>query len=47
MGSGAVFSIRCGEQNQEGLKISIVHSFVMIAALSELPTARRREAKKL
>lgn len=34
MGSGAVFSIRCGEQNQEGLKISIVHSFVMIAALS-------------
>lgn len=34
MGSGAVFSIRCGEQNQEGLKISIVHSFVLIAALS-------------
>ncbi len=34
MGNGAVFSIRCGEQNQEGLKISIVHSFVMIAALS-------------
>ena len=36
MGSGAVFSIRCGEQNPEGLKVSIVHSFVMIAALSVL-----------
>ena len=34
MGSGAVFSIRCGEQNQEGLKNSIVHSFLMIAVLS-------------
>ena len=34
MGSGAVFSIRCGEDNQEGLKVSIVHSFLMIAALS-------------
>ena len=26
MGSGAVFSIRRGEQNQEGLKDSILHS---------------------
>ncbi len=34
MGSGAVFSIRCGEKNQDGLKVSIVHSFVMIAVLS-------------
>lgn len=34
MGSGAVFSIRRGEQNHEGLKVSIVHSFFMIAALS-------------
>lgn len=34
MGSGAVFSIRCGEKNQNGLKVSIVHSFVMIAVLS-------------
>lgn len=34
MGSGAVFSIRYGEQNQEGLKESILHSFVMIALLS-------------
>ena len=34
MGSGAVFSIRCGEKNLEGLKVSIVHSFLMIAVLS-------------
>ncbi|NBK90857.1 MATE family efflux transporter [bacterium 1XD21-13] len=36
MGSGAVFSIRRGEQNQEGLKDSILHSFVMIAILAVL-----------
>lgn len=34
MGSGAVFSIRCGEGNKEGLKESILHSFIMIAILS-------------
>lgn len=34
MGSGAVFSIRCGEKNEEGLQASIVHSFLMIAALA-------------
>lgn len=34
MGSGAVFSIQCGKQNQEGLKESILHSFLMIALLS-------------
>lgn len=34
MGSGAVFSIQCGKQNQEGLKESIFHSFLMIALLS-------------
>ena len=34
MGSGAVFSIRCGERNAQGLKESILHSFLMIAALA-------------
>lgn len=34
MGSGAVFSIRKGEGNEEGLRISVFHSFVMIAALA-------------
>jgi len=34
MGSGAVFSIRCGERNQEGLLNSILHSFLMIAVLT-------------
>ncbi len=34
MGSGAVFSIRKGEGDQEGLFSSILHSFVMIAALA-------------
>jgi len=34
MGSGAVFSIRRGEKNEEGLKDSVVHSFLMIAALA-------------
>lgn len=34
MGSGAVFSVRCGEQNEEGLRSSMVHSFLMIAALA-------------
>lgn len=33
MGSGAVFSIQYGKQNQEGLKESILHSFLMIALL--------------
>lgn len=36
MGSGAVFSIRCGEKNQEGLKNDILHSFLMIALLTIL-----------
>ncbi len=34
MGSGAVFSIRCGEKDEEGLKDSILHSFLMIAGLA-------------
>ncbi len=34
MGSGAVFSIRCGEKNEEGLRESIFHSFLMIAVLA-------------
>lgn len=34
MGSGAVFSIRCGEKDEEGLKESISHSFLMIAVLA-------------
>ena len=34
MGSGAVFSIRCGEKNEEGLRESILHSFLMIAVLA-------------
>lgn len=34
MGSGAVFSIRRGEKNEEGLKDSVIHSFLMIAALA-------------
>ncbi len=34
MGSGAVFSIRKGEDNEEGLRTSVFHSFVMIAALA-------------
>lgn len=39
MGSGAVFSIRCGEKDEEGLKESILHSFLMIAALAVLLSA--------
>lgn len=34
MGSGAVFSIRCGERDEEGLRESILHSFLMIAVLA-------------
>ncbi len=34
MGSGAVFSIRCGERDQEGLLNSVVHSCLMIATLA-------------
>ena len=34
MGSGAVFSIRCGEKNEKGLQESILHSFLMIAVLA-------------
>lgn len=34
MGSGAVFSIRCGERDERGLQEGIVHSFVMIAVLA-------------
>jgi len=34
MGSGAVFSIRRGEGNEKGLQSSILHSFLMIAALA-------------
>lgn len=34
MGSGAVFSIRKGEENEMGLRSSIFHSFIMIAALA-------------
>lgn len=34
MGSGAVFSIRKGEGNEEGLCMSVLHSFVMIASLA-------------
>ena len=36
MGSGAVFSIRCGERDEKGLQEGIVHSFVMIASLAVL-----------
>lgn len=39
MGSGAVFSIRYGENNQEGLREGILHSFLMIAALTLLLNA--------
>lgn len=34
MGSGAVFSIRCGEKDEEGLLASVVHSCLMIALLA-------------
>ena len=34
MGSGAVFSIRCGEKDEEGLLSSVVHSCLMIALLA-------------
>lgn len=34
MGSGAVFSIRKGEGSHEGLLSSVLHSFLMIAALA-------------
>ena len=34
MGSGAVFSIRCGERDEEGLRESILHSFLMTAVLA-------------
>ncbi len=34
MGSGAVFSIRCGEGDANGLRESILHAFVMIALLA-------------
>ncbi len=36
MGSGAVFSIRYGEQNEKGLQSSILHSFLLIAAFNLL-----------
>ena len=34
MGSGAVFSIRYGEGDQEGLKAGIFHSFLLIGAVA-------------
>lgn len=34
MGSGAVFSIRCGEKDEDGLRESILHSFLMTAVLA-------------
>lgn len=34
MGSGAVFSVRCGEKNEEGLRASIFHAFLMNAVLA-------------
>ncbi len=34
MGSGAVFSIRCGEKNEKALQESILHSFLLIAMLA-------------
>lgn len=34
MGSGAVFSIRLGERDEEGLRTSVLHSFLMIAVLA-------------
>lgn len=34
MGSGAVFSIRCGEKDEKRLLASVVHSFLMIAVLA-------------
>lgn len=34
MGSGAVFSIRCGEKNEKALQESILHSFLLIAVLA-------------
>ena len=36
MGSGAVFSIRCGEKDEKGLKESILHSFLIIMILDFL-----------
>ena len=39
MGSGAVFSIRCGEKDEKGLKESILHSFLMIMILAVLLSA--------
>ncbi len=38
MGSGAVFSIRWGQGDQEGLRSGIFHSFVLIAAAAALMT---------
>lgn len=34
MGSGAVFSIRCGKKDEEGLQASVFHSFLMNAVLA-------------
>ncbi len=34
MGSGAVFSIRSGEKDEEGLQAGILHSFLMVGALA-------------
>lgn len=39
MGSGAVFAIRCGEGNEEGLREGAAASFVMIALLTVFLTA--------
>ena len=39
MGSGAVFSIRWGQRDQEGLKESVCTSFLLIAALTAVLTA--------
>ncbi len=39
MGSGAVFSIRLGEQDEKGLRESILHAFLMIALLAVILNA--------
>lgn len=39
MGSGAVFSIRFGQQDDDGLKEGMFASFVLIAALAVLLNA--------
>ena len=39
MGSGAVFSLRYGEEDEKRLKAGIFHSFLLIAAVAALLTA--------